>query len=188
MSYTEPKLCDSQLNSILIERYALIENRKLASLIFELENNWNTLSKIRDGVEAQLNHEMRSKIAAEAELAGGMRRTLTDEFIKTALERSATQMERDKAEEERLKAEVDRAAAQKERELAETERQNAAEERAAAEEERKNAHLHRVNDLRWKCEQNRFQASNFHIFTKFLSETDDTRFRNKITDGSHRKP
>jgi hypothetical protein len=104
---------------------------------------------------------MREKIAVEARLAEGMRQGLTDEFIKTALERSATQIERVKAEEERLKAEADRVAAQKDRELAETERQNAAEERVAAEEERKKAHLHRVTDLTWKGEQNRFQAGIF---------------------------
>jgi hypothetical protein len=140
------------------KRYILLENRKLSGLIFDLGRNWETLSKIRDGVEAQLNHGMREKIAAEAKLAEDMRQGLTAEFIKTALERSAAQIDREIAEEERQKAELERAAAQKDRELAETERQNASQERAAAEDERKDAHLHRITDLTWKCEQNRFQA------------------------------
>jgi hypothetical protein len=151
------------LNFISTERYALMENRKLSGLIFDLEKNWNTLSKIRDGVEAQLNHGMRKKIATEARLAKEMRQGLTDEFIKAALERSAAQIEREKAEEERLKAESDREAAQKDRELAEAERRNAAQERMAAEEERKEAQLHRITDLTWKCAQNQFQAGIFYI-------------------------
>lgn len=133
-----------------------MENRKLSGLVFDLERNWETLSKIRDGVEAQLNHAMREKIAAEAKLAENMRQGLTDEFVKTALEHSAAQIDREKAEE-------DRAVARKERELAEIERQNATQERVAAEEERKEAQLHRVIDLTWKCDQNRFQAGKCHL-------------------------
>ena len=140
------------------KRYVLMENRKLSSLIWDLERNWERLSKIRDGVEAQLNHGMRERIAAEADLAENMRQGLTDEFIQTALERSAAQIDRETAEEERTKAEMERAAAQKDRELAEIERQNAAQERTAAEDERKEAHTHRVIDLTWKDDQNRFQA------------------------------
>jgi hypothetical protein len=142
------------------KRYVLMENRKLSGLIFDLERNWETLSKIRDGVEAQLNHGMQEKIAVEAKLAENMRHVLTEEFVKTAWERSAAQIDREMAEEERIKAEMERAAAQKDREFAEIERRNAAQERVAAEEERKQANLFRVDDLTWKCEQNRFQSGN----------------------------
>ncbi|KAL5320545.1 hypothetical protein ACEPPN_011354 [Leptodophora sp. 'Broadleaf-Isolate-01'] len=134
------------------------KNRKLDGLLSELERNWVTLSRIRDGVEAQLNKGMRATIAAEATLVEGTKRNLTDEFVKTALERSAAQIEREKAEEERGRAEADRVAAQKDRELAELERQKAAEEREAAEEERKSAQSHRATDSMWKTEQIRLQA------------------------------
>lgn len=164
VSGTNQIYMEIQLKSFSIERYVLMENRKLSDLIFDLERNWETLSKIRDGVEAQLNHGMREKIAAEAKLAADMRQGLTDEFVRTALERSAAQIDREEAEEERIKAELDRAAAQKDRELAETERRNAAQERVAAEEERKEAHLHRITDLTWKCKQNRVQAGISHNF------------------------
>ncbi|KAH7364600.1 hypothetical protein BKA65DRAFT_141598 [Rhexocercosporidium sp. MPI-PUGE-AT-0058] len=140
------------------KRYVLMENRKLAGLVTELERNWVTLSRIRDGVEAQLNKTMRETIAAEATLAEGTKQSLTVEFVKTALERSAAQIEREKAEEERGKAEADRLAAQKDRELAQVERQKAAEEREAAEVERRDAQSHRVTDLTWKTEQMRVQA------------------------------
>lgn len=124
------------------ESSALREDRKLVSLIDELESNQNDLRTIRDGVEAQLNKETREKLDKEIDLNDEARKEVREEIIKAALERSTAELGRQKVDEELDRVRVDRKVAQEEREAVKK-------ERLTNEKERQNASEQRLLDKAW---------------------------------------
>jgi hypothetical protein len=51
----------------LTVRNALVEDRKLGTLLTDLKDDWDRLSRIRDGVEANLNQATREKMPKRSE-------------------------------------------------------------------------------------------------------------------------